>query len=771
MGASRYIGRVGGLAVALGVGVGLFAAAGAAWADSADDGGRSGAASAPADRADRGPAAKASGAAARGGHNARPAATVSRSATSAALTVAAPSPAPSEAVDPEPVPTGLVDTGTEDATPVMYAVGGSANATATNNGVTVNPTVAVVNGVFQGVLNATSATGQALRYTYVGSSSGGKLDLGDVPNGPGTTDPQSFTLLPYATWLDAGGTEGVQTFTVRVSENTAFDQFITGLPLIGTLASPIISLLQQAPLISNLLAPIIGGSVLAVISVDTAAPVDPFAYTYKVTSFDGVEISTNFFPKNGLLSDELAYTVLNGPGLGGAGATNPYATSSTSASVPGLAVLRSGYNVITWDPRGEFASGGILELDNPFYEGRDVSAIIDWAASDTPAQRNGANDPAVGMIGGSYGGGIQMSTVDPRLDAIVPAIAWNSLNSSLYPDEIFKTAWANVFGLALLTTGARVNGEVYPALLSGNLIGLISETAQAVLGSSGPTALLSQLQAPTLLVQGIVDALFPLAESIQNAETIVDGINPYGTPVKMIWFCGGHGVCLDLTVEEQAAQAATYFAYEVAWLDKYVKGVQIPDAFTPTFQWWDQLGDRYTSDLYPFDPNFNQDFPLTAYSEGGQLAVLPFAIGGSGPNTDCATAAGSAGCSWPLSWVFATEAPMAINVPITPTAGQQVVGAPTVTFSYSGLGTARAVYGQIVDNTTGRVLGNIVTPIPVTLDGQTHQVSAQLADIAYTAGAAPSLTLQIVGGASQYWNSAIGLVNISDVQVDLPIRA
>lgn len=682
--------------------------------------------------------------------------------------------------DPLAPVTAPLDWAIAAATSRLGAASATANAAVTNGSLTVNPTTVFADGIYLGNLNAVSTNaGATLTYSFVSSSAGGKLDLGTVPAAIEIGGPQSYTLLPYANWLDTDGTKGAQSFTVRVSESTPFDKFLVGIPLVGTLAGPIISLLQQTPFISSLLAPVIGSTVLATIDINVAtnAPGEtPLAFTYKVESFDGTLISTNFFPRSGLVAGgdcnvaaQCGYTVLNGPGLGGAGATNPYSTSAASASAPGLALLRNGYNVITWDPRGEFASGGILELDNPFYEGRDVSALIDWAASDTPAFLNGFNDPAVGMVGGSYGGGIQMSTVDPRLEAIVPGIAWNSLNSSLYPEDIFKTAWANVFGLSLLTTGARVNGEVYPALISGNLLGVISETAQAVLGSSGPTALLSQLQAPTLLVQGIVDALFPLAQSVANAEGIL--ANPYGTPVKMIWYCGGHGVCLDLTVEEQAAQAATYFTYEIAWLDKYVKGVAIPDAFTPTFQWWDQLGDRYTSQLYPFDPEFNQPFPLTGFSEGGQLAVLPFAIGGSGPNTDCATPAGSSGCSWPLSWVFATEAPMAINVPITPTAGQQVVGAPTVTFSYSGLGTARALYGQIVDNTTGRVLGNIATPIPVTLDGQTRQVSAQLADIAYTAGTSPSLTLQIVGGASIYLNSAIGLVNISDVQVDLPIRA
>jgi ABC-2 type transport system ATP-binding protein len=371
------------------------------------------------------------------------------------------------------------------------------------------------------------------------------------------------------------------------------------------------------------------------------------------------------------------------------------------------------------------------------------------------------------MVGGSYGGGIQMTTVDPRLDAIVPTIAWNSLNESLYPDNIFKTAWANTLALSLLTTGARINGEIYPAVISGDIFGVISQTAQAVLGSSGPTALLNQLQAPTLLVQGTVDALFPLAESIENAQTIL--ANPYGTPVKMIWFCGGHGVCLDQTQAQLTQQATTIFGYDKLWLNKYVSGVPIPDAAIPTFQWWDQTGTRYTSDLYPFSDGFNTATPLEGTSAGGMLGILPFGIGGSGPNSTSCTVA--AACSFPLNQVFATKANNAINVDITPTAGEQVVGAPTVSFTYSGIGTARAVYAQVVDNATGRVLGNIVTQVPVTLDGQSHTVSVPIADIAYTAGTAPSLTLQITSSASLYWNSAWGVVNISGVTADLPVVA
>src|SRR5262249_27267122 len=149
-----------------------------------------------------------------------------------------------------------------------------------------------------------------------------------------------------------------------------------------------------------------------------------------------------------------APTILNGPGLASPGNIDP---NSTFAGGTGLQPLRdAGYNVITWDFRGTFASGGVLQVDSPAFEGQDVKGIITWL-TDHPAfphpafDAGGANppavenDPAIGMVGGSYGGGIQLVTagIDPRVDVIVPGIAWNSLNDSFYPRDAFKTSYAS----------------------------------------------------------------------------------------------------------------------------------------------------------------------------------------------------------------------------------------------------------------------------------------------------------------------------------------
>ena len=170
----------------------------------------------------------------------------------------------------------------------------------------------------------------------------------------------------------------------------------------------------------------------------------------------------------------------------------------------------------------------------------------------------------------------------------------------------------------------------------------------------------------------------------------------------------------------------------------------------------------------PFAPGFNQPVPYTASGDGGLLPIIPV-IGGSGPLRGPDTLPPVL-LSFPLNQTFATEAQNAVNTAVTPPAGSQIVGAPQLTFRYQGLGTGKAVFAQLVDDATGRVVGNMVTAVPVTLDGQVRTVSVPMEAIAYTTGAEDSLTLQIAAYASLYFNPSVGVIDISDVRIDLPLR-
>ncbi len=567
-------------------------------------------------------------------------------------------------------------------------------ATAAPAAVTADPTVEIVDGVIRGNVNAVSSKGGTLRLEAVSSTGGGKLQLGNVPGG----GPQSFTVLPYANWLD-GGPRGVQTFTVKVTEVTRDARATT----------------------------------VVKISVDVAqlAPEGtPVAFTYRVPSFDGTLISTNFFPA---VAGESAPIALSGAGLGLPGSADPFAMHGSDPYVPGTRPLReAGYNVITWDPRGEFDSGGLLHLDNPFFEGRDVSALVSWAAEQPSVELNAPGDPAVGMVGGSYGGGIQLSvaSMDPRIDAIVPAIAWNSVIDALNPRGVLYKEGVSRLLSTLSAPRIRMNPLLRQGLRDSMSRGKFSDTLGTLLASNEMAPVLRQLQAPTLLVQSTADGLFPLEDSIDNAQSILG--NPFGTPVKVIW--------INPANDDEEVASANVTAQSIIWLDKYVRGLPVPDAVIPAFQWWDQSGNRQTSDLLPFEPGFNEGTPITASSKGGTIKFTS--------------------AKKPSAIAFSAQVP----------ASTQVVGAPTVSFTYRGKGTARTVFVQITGPGSAKVPGNVVTPIPVTLDGKQRSVSVPLGDIVYTAESASSLSIKVLSTSSAFASSGSGRVAISDVSVAIPRR-
>ena len=79
---------------------------------------------------------------------------------------------------------------------------------------------------------------------------------------------------------------------------------------------------------------------------------------------------------------------------------------------------------------------------------------------DPGSQLDAPGDPRMGMVGGSYGGGIQLVTAatDCRIDAIVPTIAWHSLVTSLDKANTAKSGWGNL--LANLSSSDHVDPEV-----------------------------------------------------------------------------------------------------------------------------------------------------------------------------------------------------------------------------------------------------------------------------------------------------------------------
>ena len=477
-----------------------------------------------------------------------------------------------------------------------------------------------------------------------------------------------------------------------------------------------------------------------------------------VTSFDGTPIVTHFYPGKGASAQARQPTILLGHGWGGTG------EPENGAPAPYIA---AGYNVLTWDARGFGGSGGTVNIDHPEVEARDVQALVDYVTAQPEALLERAGDPRVGMAGPSYGGGIQFISAarDSRIDVITPTIPWHNLLSALYPRESLRAGWNLVlvgagiptsvaqgfFSPAGIQTGHQ-SEHFYSAVTGGVSTGMLSEADKAWFQEHGPDFLLSKVRVPTLIAQGTVDTLFDLDQGHNNYRALERN----GTPLKMMWFCGGHGVC---NVGSDGGNAFLSGSSHVSrrqlqWMDRHLRGVAAADP-GPAFEWIDQRGSWHASDGYP--PRTTGH--LSGASAGGPVALEP----GANPKGGILIQADPD-----------PAAPIRVQIPAK--GGEEVVGPPQVSFTYSALGTTTTrsdglthVFAQIVDRERNVVAGNQSTPIPIRLDGQEHRVTQDLTRIAQKASGA-GFELQIVSQSNLFdAQRATGAVQVSDVSVRLPV--
>ena len=218
-----------------------------------------------------------------------------------------------------------------------------------------------------------------------------------------------------------------------------------------------------------------------------------------------------------------------------------------------------------------------------------------------------------------------------------------------------------------------------------------------------------------------------------------------------MWFCGGHAVCLTGNDSGSAVigDSARIQKARIAWFARYLKGDHSVET-GPAFEWIDENGDWHESGGYPLNE--------VGTLEGTGSGQLPLAAQPSGAASGVA--------------VYATPSPVSVAAPIdTPDDPVNVVGEPKLEISYSGVAAPAQtfVYAQIVDLQRNIVVNNQATPVPVTLDGQQHELTIPLERVASLSTPA-GYELQIVPGTSVYdLQRSAGVVDISSAHVTLPV--
>ncbi|MFI7357054.1 alpha/beta fold hydrolase [Streptomyces avidinii] len=315
------------------------------------------------------------------------------------------------------------------------------------------------------------------------------------------------------------------------------------------------------------LAVVAGAGTLTAASASGDAP--PVHREDRVLSMPGAGIDTSYFTAGG--SAEKRPAVLLGHGFGG---------SKDDVREQAERLARDGYAVLTWSARGFGRSEGRIGLNDPEYEVKDVSRLIDWLAARPEVKLDAAGDPRVGVSGASYGGAISLLAAghDRRVDAIAPEITYWNLADALFPNGVFKKLWSGIFftsgstdGMQQAVPGQRPGtaaapgcGRFQPELCAMYervaVSGRPDPEARALLEQRSPSAVGDRIKVPTLIVQGQDDSLFPL----DQADAMAKAIAANGAPVSVDWAAGGH--------DGGMREADRVEARVASWFDRHLKG-------------------------------------------------------------------------------------------------------------------------------------------------------------------------------------------------------
>jgi ABC-2 type transport system ATP-binding protein len=345
--------------------------------------------------------------------------------------------------------------------------------------------------------------------------------------------------------------------------------------------------------------------------------------------------------------------------------TNGFTGSKDDQTAMAEVLTSHGYGVLSYSGLGFGGSGCKITLDDRAHDGRAGSQLVSYLGRLPWIKHDGPDDPRVGMIGNSYGGGIQYAVagVDRRVDAIVPMITWNDMSYSIAPNNtalthgvsyshkapgIAKEVWLpELFaagGAAVVqhigTDPTRIVdcggfiSTVCPAVTELLLNEYFADNLYTFAAERSVANHIRDIRIPTLLMQGENDTLFNLQEAIATYQAL----RKQGTPVKMVWQSWGHN--LEVPVRGEWIQGhgmlRTYEGQRVfAWFNHYLKGEDVstgPD-FAYFRDWVPFDGSGPDTVQYATAPHYPVGHALTLFTSGSSSLVAKRSAVTSGSTT------------------------------------------------------------------------------------------------------------------------------------------
>jgi ABC-2 type transport system ATP-binding protein len=330
--------------------------------------------------------------------------------------------------------------------------------------------------------------------------------------------------------------------------------------------------------------------------------------------------------------------------------TNGFTGSKNDQTAMAEVLASHGYGVLSYSGLGFGGSSCKITLDDRAHDGRAGSQLVTflgrqpWIVHDATdhAGRHHRFDPRVGMIGNSYGGGIQYAVagVDPRVDAIVPMITWNNMAYSIAPNNtnllhgvtygtnapgIAKSLWLpELFAAGVAATVQHADTDPTRAVACGGFIEVVCPAVAQLMANEyfadnlyafarerSVADHIRDIRIPVLLMQGENDSLFNLQEAVATYRAL----RKQGTPVSMVWHSWGHNLQVPARGEwvQGHGMLQTYEGQRVyAWFNRYLKDQDVSTG--PNFAYW--------RDWVPFNgsgPDTVQYGTAKSYPVGHQL--------------------------------------------------------------------------------------------------------------------------------------------------------
>jgi hypothetical protein len=248
------------------------------------------------------------------------------------------------------------------------------------------------------------------------------------------------------------------------------------------------------------------------------------------------------------------------------------------------AMAAAGYVVVSYTPRGWWASGGEIDTAGP-KDMADLSDVLDWTIANTPT-----NPAEIGAAGVSYGAGISLlgSAFDKRIRAVAMLSGWTDLVYSLYSDQTRHLQSSGLLAVAAQLVGhpgADLNDNLADFMANRNV-----DDVMAWARVRSPATYLDKINAngPAVLIANAWgDSFFP-------PDQLVDFYGKLTTAKRLELRPGDHAIA-ELT--GIVGLPNEVWSSVRGWFDRYLKGdasgtvpgkvqVQPDNAATETYASW-----------------------------------------------------------------------------------------------------------------------------------------------------------------------------------------